>query len=80
MAEDDDWLHNEPRELPVQESLGLRASVDFCLTTLTVALAALAIHRLAARGAAVSPATPKASARKAYNSTSVARLKTMRCC
>ena len=29
MAEDDDWLHNEPRELPVQESLGLRASVFF---------------------------------------------------
>ena len=29
MAEDDDWLHNEPRELLVQESLGLRASVDF---------------------------------------------------
>ncbi len=29
MAADDDWLLNEHRELPVQESLGLRASVFF---------------------------------------------------
>ncbi len=31
MAEDDERLHNEHRELPVQESLGLRASVDLFL-------------------------------------------------